>query len=145
MPVPRPRSAMHKIREILRLALGEGLSRRQVGAATGMPGSTVGDHLTRARLAGLAWPLPDDLDDAALEARLFVPASARPPTELRPVPDWPTVHKELRRHKGVTLQLLWLEYREAQPDGFGYSWFCQTYRRWRGRLDLVMRQEHRAG
>ena len=142
--MPRPRSAMRKIRELLRLALGEGLSRRQVAAATGMPGSTVGDHLTRARLAGLDWPLPDDLDDAALEARLFVPVSARPPAELRAVPDWPTVHKELRR-KGVTRELLWLEYRERHPEGFGYSWFCQAYRRWQGGLDLVMRQEHRAG
>ena len=143
--MPRPRSAMRKIREILRLALGEGLSRRQVAAATGVPGSTVGDHLARARLAGLSWPLPDDMDDAALEARLFVPAAARPPTELRPMPDWPTVHTELRRHKSVTLQLLWLEYRERHPEGFGYSWFCQAYRRWSGRLDLVMRQQHRAG
>ena len=143
--MPRPRSAMRKIREILRLALGEGLSRRQVAAATGMPGSTVGDHLVRARLAGLTWPLSDDLDDAALEARLFVPVSARPPTASRPLPVWPTVHKELRRHRAVTLQLLWLEYREGHPDGFGYSWFCQTYRAWQGRLDLVMRGEHRAG
>jgi len=143
--VPRPRSAMRKIREILRLALGEGLSRRQTAAATGVPPATVGDHLTRARLAGLSWPLPEGVDDTWLEARLFAPPSPPLPSELRPAPHWPTVHKELRRHKGVTLQLLWLEYREAHPEGFGYSWFCQAYRRWQGGLDLVMRQEHRAG
>lgn len=143
--MPRPRSAMRKIREILRLALGEGLSRRQVAAATGVPGSTVGDHLTRARLAGLSWPLPEGVDDAWLEARLFAPPVPPLPSALRPMPDWPAVHTELRRHKGVTLQLLWLEYRERHPEGFGYSWFCQTYRAWRGRLDLVMRGEHRAG
>jgi len=142
--VPRPRSTMRKIREILRLSLGEGLSRRQIGAATGVPAATVGDQLARARRAGLGWPLPDDLDDGQLEARLFVPPSARPATELRPTPDWVEVHHELHR-KGVTLQLTWLEYRECHPDGFGYSWFCQTYRTWQGRLDLVMRQEHRAG
>lgn len=135
---------MRKIRELLRLHLGEGLSRRQAAIAAGMPYATAADHLARARRAGLGWPLPDGLDDAQLETRLFVPASARPPTELRPLPDWPLIHRELHR-KGVTLQLLWLEYRERQPDGFGYSWFCQTYRRWAGRLDLVMRQEHRAG
>ena len=143
MPVPRPRSAMRKIREILRLALGEGLSRRQVAAATGVPASTVADHLARARRAGLGWPLPDDLDDARLEARLFAPARRRHRSRP-PVPDWAAVHRELRR-KGVTLQLLWLEYRERHPDGFGYSWFCHAYRTWQGRLDLVMRQEHRAG
>ena len=135
---------MRKIREILRLAIGEGLSRRQVAAATGVPGSTVGDHLARARRAGLSWPLPDDLDDARLEARLFGPPSPPMPSELRPVPDWVEVHRELHR-KGVTLALLWLEYREHHPDGFGDSWFCQAYRTWQGHLDLVMRQEHRAG
>ena len=143
--MPRPRSAMRKIRELLRLHLGEGLSRRQAAIAAGMPYATAADHLARAERAGLGWPLPDGLDDAALEARLFVPPSARPPTALRPMPDWRTVHTELRRHKGVTLQLLWLEYRERHPDGFGYSWFCHAYRLWAGRLDLVMRQQHRAG
>ncbi|MGD8486165.1 MAG: IS21 family transposase [Chloroflexota bacterium] len=136
---------MRKIRELLRLHRGEGLSRRQAAVAAGLPYATAADHLARAERAGLGWPLPDDLDDAALEALLFVPASARPPTARRPMPDWPTVHRELRRHKGVTLQLLWLEYREAHPEGFGYSWFCQTYRRWAGRLDVVMRGVHRAG
>ena len=77
MPVPRPRSAMRKIREILRLALGEGLSRRATGAATGLPYTTVSDHLVRAVKAGLGWPLPDGMDDAQLEARLF--ARAEPP------------------------------------------------------------------
>ena len=77
MPVPRPRSAMRKIREVLRLSHGDGLSRRQVGAATSLPYTTVSDYLVRARLAGLGWPLPDGLDDAALEARLF-PSIAGP-------------------------------------------------------------------
>jgi len=71
MPVPRLRSAMPRIREILRLALGEGLSRRATGAATGLPYTTVSDHLVRAARAGLSWPLPDGLDDAQLEACLF--------------------------------------------------------------------------
>ena len=135
---------MRKIRELLRLHLGEGLSRRQAAVAAGMPYATAADHLARAQRAGLGWPLPEDLDDGQLEACLFVPASARPPAEARPVPHWPTVHRELRR-KGMTLALLWIEYRERHPEGFGYSWFCQTYRLWSGRLDLVMRQEHRAG
>jgi transposase len=133
---------MRKIREILRLAVGEGLSRRQVGAATGTPYTTVADHLARAARAGLSWPLPDDLDDAQLEARLFAKPAA--PTVGRPLPHWPTVHRELRR-KGVTLQLLWMEHKAEHPDGYQYTQFCRRYRDWQGRLDLVMRQEHRAG
>ena len=134
---------MRKIREILRLALGEGLSRRATGAATGLPYTTVSDHLVRAVKAGLGWPLPDGMDDAQLEARLFAKAEP-PPSASRPLPDWPTVHRELRR-KGMTLQLLHMEYKERQPDGYQYTQFCRHYRAWRGRLDLVMRQEHRAG
>ena len=98
---------------------------------------------TSARDAGVSWPLPDDLDDAALEAALFPPA---PPSRVRrPEPDWGDVHRELQRHKGVTLQLLWLEYRGAHPDGYQYSRFCDRYREWRGRLDVVLRQVYRAG
>ena len=83
------------------------------------------------------------MDDAALEAALFPPA---PPSRLpRPEPDWSRVHRELRRHEGVTLRLLWLEYRTGHPDGYGYSRFCDRYRLWRGRLDVVLRQVYRAG
>jgi len=142
--VPRPRLAMRKVRDILRLAWGQGLSRRQVGASLGIPFTTVADHLRRASEAGLSWPLPDGLDDAALEAALFAREPA-PPTEARPVPDWRQVHRELRR-PGVTLMLLWLEYKEANPDdGYSYSQFCHHYRAFQRHIDLVMRQEHRAG
>jgi len=143
MPVPRPRSAMRKIREVLRLSLADGLSRRQVSAATGLPYTTVADHLGRARRAGLGWPLPDGLDDDALEARLFASA-ALPPGPSRPLPDWAEVHRELRR-PGVTLQLLWIEYKERHPDGYQYTQFVERYRRFARLLDVVMRQEHRAG
>ncbi len=131
---------MRKIREVLRLSAA-GRSQRLIAQSVGIGQSTVGDCLTRARLSGVAWPT--ELTDAALERALYPP---RPPvpTESRPVPDWPTVHRELKR-KGVTLFLLWEEYKAAHPEGFHYSWFCQQYRRFAGRVDLVMRQSHRAG
>ena len=140
--MPRPRLAMRKIREVLRLALGEGLSVRDVGLSLGVARSTVSDHLKRAELAGVSWPLPEGLNDDALEAWLFPPAP--PATEERPQPDFKHVHKELRR-KGVTLLLLWLEYKEQHPDGYQHSQFCDLYRRFKGTVDVVMRQEHRAG
>ena len=140
--MPRPRSAMRKIREVLRLSLEEGLSRRQIGAAVGLPYTTVAHYLERARQAGLSWPLPDQLDDGELEGRLFV--TAAPPAQPRPLPDWQHVHLEQRR-PGVTLMLLWIEYKERFPDGYQYSQFCDRYRRWQRHLDVVMRQEHRAG
>lgn len=140
--MPRPRSAMRKIREVLRLTYAEGLSRRQVAMAAGLPYTTVSDYVARARRASLRWPLPEELDDGQLEARLFV--SAGPPQTVRPLPDWAEVHREVRR-PNVTLQLLHLEYKERAPDGYQYSQFCLLYRRWQRHLDAVMRQEHRAG
>jgi transposase len=120
------------------------MSVRQTAASLGLPVMTVSDQLRRARRAGLGWPLPEGMSDAEIESRLF----SRPPTpprESRPLPDWNYVHKELRR-LGVTLMLLWLEYKEAHPrDGYGYSQFCLHYRAWQQHLDVVMRQEHRAG
>ena len=141
--MPRPHISMRKIRDALRLSLGEGLSLRDVAASLQMPNTTVGDHVRRARAAGLGWPLPAGLDDDALE-RLLFSTDVPPATAARPMPDWAKVHVELRRPH-VTLMLLWLEHKEAFPDGHGYSQFCAHYRRWQRRVDVVMRQEHKAG
>jgi transposase len=140
--VPRPRIAMRKIRDVLRLTFGEHLSRRQVSASLGIPIATLHDHLVRAKLAGLGWPLPEDMDDTALEQALFPPTA--PSSVPRPLPDWGHVHTELRK-KAVTLLLLWLEYREEHPDGLGYSQFCNLYVAWRKKVDVTMRQHHKAG
>jgi len=141
--VPRERLSMRKIREVLRLHLRCGLSSRQVARSCRIARSTVGEYLRRAGEAGLSWPLPEGLDDGQLERLLFPPAPAVPP-ERRPLPAWSEVHLELRK-KGVTLFLLWQEYKECHPDGFRYSWFCHHYRAWARKADLVMRQSHRAG
>jgi transposase len=103
----------------------------------------VNGYLSRARRAGLGWPLPEELDDEGLEALLY-PPPPDVPGERRPVPDWAEVHRELRR-PNVTLGLLWEEYRDHAPDGFGYSWFCELYRAWTGRLKPTLRQIHVAG
>ena len=95
-------------------------------------------------MAGLRWPLPDDLDDGTLEHLLFPPAATAETARARPRPGWAAVDKEMRR-KGVTLALLWEEYRAAHPDGFGYSWFCEHYDAFKSRLRPTMRQSHAAG
>jgi transposase len=82
------------------------------------------------------------MDDRDLEARLY--RRALPPAGQRPQPDWAEVHRELRR-KGVTLQLLWMEFKQRCPEGHQYNQFVQHYRQWAGRLDVVLRQDHRAG
>src|SRR5712691_7318854 len=106
---------MRTILELRRLDAEQHLSVRQIAASLGLPRSTVADYLRRFRRTGLAWPLPADVDEATLEARLF--AAPRPPRMPRPLPDWATVHAECKR-PGVTRQLLWLEYKAAHPDGY---------------------------
>ena len=105
---------MRKIRDVLRLN-AEGLSNRKIAVSLGIGRTTIGDTVRRAQLAGLNWPLPSDLTDDALEQRLFpVVVKAKNPS----LPDWAYIHRE-RRRPGVTLLLLWEEYRSAHPDGFG--------------------------
>lgn len=136
------RLSMRKIRELLRLKWEFGQSNRQIARSLKISNSTVLECMRRAEKAGLSWPLPDDLDDVQLEELLYPPS---PPSSVpRPLPDWEYVHKELRR-KDMTLQLLWVEYKEEHPDGYQYSQFCEHYNRWRGKLDVVMRQTYKAG
>ena len=133
---------MRKIREALRLR-ADGLSGRRIALSLSLGRATVSDYLRRADVAGLSWPLPDHLGDGDLEHMLF----ARSAGNIRgshPQPDLAHLHRELRR-KGVTLSLLWEEYRAVHPDGYGYSRFCELYTRWEGKLTPVMRQRHPAG
>jgi transposase len=136
---------MRKIREVLRLRLGQRLPQRAVAKSLGLSQGAVNSYMARARRAGLGWPLPDALDDARLEVLLYPPPPQVAP-ERRPVPDWAVVHRELRR-PNMTLALLWEEYRggAGAQDGFGYSWFCDLYREWVGRLKPTLRQVHPAG
>src|ERR1019366_4800070 len=137
------RLLMRRLRDILRLKYEAGLPHRAIAQACAVGLGTVSAYLARATAAGVMWPLPADLDDGALEARLF----ARPVNPSRPdqvLPVWSTVHQELKR-PGVTLQLLWTEYRAAHPAGYAYSHFCECYRQWARVLKPSMRQVHRAG
>ena len=140
--MPRSRIAMRRVREILRLKWELGLSVRQIAHSSGLSHPTVLRYIERARACGLSWPLPAELDDAELERRLFPPPP--PPSEARAQPDWVVVHREMKR-KDMTLLLLWDEYKAAHPNGYQYTTFCRHYRAWRNRLDVVMRQDHRAG
>jgi transposase len=134
---------MRKVREVLRLKHALGMSERLIAEAVGIGKTAVGEYLRRARVLGLAWPLPDGVDDAELERQLFTPAGFHDgPTKS--LPDCAKVHEELKR-RGVTLMLLWEEYRAEHADGYGYSRFCDLYGDWRQRITPTMRQTHVAG
>jgi transposase len=134
---------MRKISEVLRLK-AEGRSIREIAASTGAGKTTVGEYLRRAEAAGLGWPLPEGLGEERLEELLFPPPILGP-GEIRPVPEWREVNRELKRRRGVTLRLLWLEWRQSHPEGWGYSQFCWHYGQWLGSQDVVMRLWYAGG
>src|SRR5260370_28797062 len=141
--MPGERLSMRQIREVLRLRFASKLPQRAIAKSLGLSQGAISGYLSRARAASLVWPLSEDLDDAQLEALLF-PLPPVIASDQRPLPDWAWVHRELRR-PDVTLALLWEEYRAGAPDGFGYSWYCDLYRAWAGRLKPTMPQTQIAG
>jgi transposase len=138
--MPQERLSMRKIREVLRLKWGQALSNRAIATACQIGVGTVHEYVRRCDSVGLRWPLPDGLTDEEIEARLFPP----PPSGDRPQPDFDYITRELRR-KGVTLNLLWEEYRKEHPNGYGRTQFCELYRCHAAKLDPRMRQVHKAG
>lgn len=135
---------MRKLKEVLRLH-SLGLSQHQIARSCRISQSTVHEYVSAAQVADIKWRLPENWTDGQIERALFpqrpVPAIWR----KHPEPDWVQIHRDLQRHRDLTLQLVWQEARENNPDGYGYSRFCDLYRRWLKKLDVVLRQEHRAG
>jgi transposase len=139
---------MRKIREVLRLKHEQGRSRAEIAASAGIGETTVSDYLARARGAGVTWTQASAMTDAEVESRLFHRVGQSEPPERVPI-DFAWVHRELSR-VGVTLQTLWVEYREGAATAaplkpYEYSRFCDLYARWREKLAVSMRQVHRAG
>jgi transposase len=134
--------SMRKIKELLRLRYECGLSLERIAKALPISLGTVHEYIVRAKGAGLSWPLPEDLDDEALESMLF--PRSRLPSPKRAEPNWAQFHQELKR-KGVTLSLLWIEYKTEHPDGYQYTQFCHHYRDFAKAIDVTMRQVHKAG
>src|SRR3954451_801800 len=142
--MPAKRVSMRQIRDILRLKHASGATDRAIARSLRVARSTIALVLERAAAAGLSWPRPETVTDEVLEAALYAGRGLKPGSRRKPEPDWAQVHRELRR-KGVTLMLLWEEYRAADPDGYQYSRWCELYRDWECRLSPTMRQVHPDG
>src|SRR6266542_3971522 len=143
--MPAERVSMRRVREILRLKHECGATDRAIARSLRIARSTVAVTLDRLAAAELRWPLPATLSERVLEAMLYAgPGTQRGSRRNKAAPEWTHVHHELRR-PGVTLMLLWEEYRLTEPDGYGYSRWCELYRGWEGRLSPTMRQSHLAG
>ena len=117
--MPAERVAMRQAREIIRLKFSAGVSTREIARRLGLAPSTVRETLIRLEGAGLVWPLPEGMGDAELEAALYANRRSKRGHRRHPEPDWPAVHRELKR-KHVTLLIVWDEYVSANPGGYSY-------------------------
>ena len=142
--MPAERITMRHVREVLRLKFVGHVPTREIARRIGVAASTVRTTLERFHASGLSWPLPEEMTDAMLEARLFANAGTKQGHRRHIEPDWAAIHRELKR-KHVTLSILWDEYIERDPQGYRYSRFCELYRSWEARLSVTMRQTHVGG
>jgi transposase len=133
--------SMRKAREILRLAMHCGMGQREISRSCSVSPTTVGHYMNLACEKGLSYAEISRMSDEQLRQVFQGKKQAQ---SVRPQPDWEQVHRELKK-KGVTLQLLWQEYKQLYPDGWQSTQFCEHYRRWRGKLDVSMRQTYKAG
>ncbi len=135
---------MRKTRELLRLHLVGGMSRRQIAACCGLGKTVVSGHIRRVQEMGLSWDDIEKMPGEKLEELLYGESCLRSVAGYAQ-PKWEEVAKELRK-KGVTRQLLWEEYREGvEGKSYSYSQFCELYSRWKAGVDPVMHFEHVAG
>ncbi len=134
---------IRQVRQVLRLAHEACLGQRAIATSLGISRDAVRNCHERAKAAGLGWPLPPDLNDEQLEARLF-PKTGTPALRAAVHIDWVEVHQEMRR-KGATLQQLHLEHLESHPGSICYSQYCKRYKVWAKQLKTYMRQIHPPG
>jgi len=116
---------MRQVREIIRLKFSAGISTREIARRLGIAASTVRETLRRFEGAGLGWPLPDSMSDGDLEAALYANHGTKRGHRRHTEPDWPTVHRELKR-KHVTLVIVWDEYVAANPGGTAIRGFASS-------------------
>lgn len=135
---------MRKVKEILRMKWVLGLPHRAIARALGASISAISKLASRATAAGLDWATVEGLSEEEIEKRLYLKSDVPAGQRNRPLPDFAYLHAE-RRKPGVTLQLLHLEYMEGNPEGYGYTQFCEYYRQWLANRGLTMRQDHCAG
>ena len=137
------RTTVKDLRSILRLTYEQGLSVRAISERLQISKTSVSTYLLRAREAGLTGRCRRIYESEAALQRALFRRVGRPPQDLSE-PDWPRVAQELKR-KGVTLTLLWQEYRAVHPDGYGYTWFCEKFGAYQRRANPTFRHRHAAG
>jgi len=132
---------MEKAHEVLRLHYEAGLSQREIAQAIGISLGSVSGILSKARAAELEYPLT--LSNKELGSILYPPVQ-KEGMQKPPEPDLQYIHREMQK-KGMTLMLLWEEYKTVHPDGLMLTQFSDRYRSFRKQNDVYMRKIYKAG
>jgi transposase len=138
------RLSMRKVREIMRLGLNCQMGCREIARSCSISHSTVSEYLNRVKVMGLTYGEIENMSDGELEELVKGGRAAKANDNGRPQPDWEMIHNELKK-SGVTLQLLWQEYKQIHPDGYQSTQFCELYSRWKKKLTVSLRQSYKAG
>jgi transposase len=143
-PMSNPRISITTLKQLIQLQLGR-LTTREIARSLSLSQGAVSKYGRAVLAAGLTWEEALDLEEVELERRVWQ-ARMQGPQRNIVAPDCAWIHTELKRHKHVTLQLLWEEYHATHgPTALRYSSFCERYRLWAKRLQRSMRQRHFAG
>jgi transposase len=138
------RLSMKKIKEILKLRFITEISLRQISRAVNVPNSTVSDYCKRFKMTNYTIDELLKFDEDKIYQILFPEKKPSKKCKDRPVPDVQYIHKEIAK-KGVTYELLWMEYKEQNPNGYGLSQFKEYYYRFKNKIDPTMRQTYIPG
>ena len=139
--------SMLKLREIFRLRYENRLSVREIGSSCSIGRQTVANYIALAKISGINWDIDKNLEDNDLEAKLYKGKKKDEKSKIqssKPVPSFEYIDIELKK-TGVTLLLLWSEYKQENPEGYQYEMFCLLYRSWKQKQNVCMRQNYKAG
>lgn len=131
---------MRRIRECLRLYFENNFSQAQISRSLNIARSTVQDYLSKCTIASLSYETIKTLTDEELEGQLFSKPQLQKDSKEKTL-DCIYIHNELS-HTGVTLRLLWEDYKKDNPNGYQYSYYCWHYQQWSKLLKVYMRQHH---
>lgn len=135
---------MCNIRHILRLHT-QHQTKSEIIVQTGIARNTLKKIINDFKNSKLSFEEINALSDSDLNELFVKPDEIASSKRLQTLFSlFPEIDKQLRK-KGVTLKLLWEEYKTKHPDGAGRSQFNRHFSDWKARISPTMRMEHKAG
>ncbi len=135
---------MSRIRQILRLYT-EGTSKKKISELTGSSRNTVKKYIQKFHRERLTFSQLSEMSDHELEQLFgYVEPVAKDERFEALQALLPEMEKQLKR-KGITILLLFEQYKKQYPHGYGITQFYKYFRYFLKRVQPTMHLEHKAG